>query len=118
MLPNTETVSSVATKDLESFEGVVVDVRIPEAYTEAHIEGAVNFPVYQVDFLEKFPEANPDMILQPCNLPEAQRIHNRRVAFSGQALKDHPLETLEGVTPFNLQEISDGMDGPHSDVSC
>lgn len=64
------------------------------------------------------PEDRTDLILQPCNLPEAQRIHNRRVAFSGQALKNHELETLEGVTPFNLQAISDGMDGPHSDVSC
>ncbi|MEM1222315.1 MAG: YceI family protein [Verrucomicrobiota bacterium] len=60
MLPEPETITFLPADDLETFEGIIVDVRTPEAYSEAYIENAVNHPVYQVDFMEKFPEAYPD----------------------------------------------------------
>ncbi|MEO0508877.1 MAG: YceI family protein [Verrucomicrobiota bacterium] len=60
MLPDPDTLISTAAEDVDSFDGVLVDVRIPEAFGEAHIRGAVNFPVYQVDFLKNFPAAYPD----------------------------------------------------------
>lgn len=46
--------------ELESLDCTLIDVRTPEAYEEAHISGSVNYCVYQVDFLEKLPEAYPD----------------------------------------------------------
>ena len=60
MLPNPETAQFVAVDDLSNFDGVIVDVRTPEAYAEGHIPGTANHCVYQVDFLEKFPEAYTD----------------------------------------------------------
>ncbi|MEM7791915.1 MAG: YceI family protein [Verrucomicrobiota bacterium] len=60
MLPEPETITFLPADGLETFEGIIVDVRTPEAYSEAYIENAVNHPVYQVDFMEKFPEAYPD----------------------------------------------------------
>ncbi|MEM0967399.1 MAG: YceI family protein [Verrucomicrobiota bacterium] len=60
MLPDPDTCQFVKADDLDSFEGLIFDVRTPEAYAEAHIPGTVNHCVYQVDFLEKVPEAYPD----------------------------------------------------------
>jgi len=60
MLPNPDSIDKIAPSQLDFFDGLIVDVRIPEAYAETHLEGAINFPVYQVDFLDKFPEAYPD----------------------------------------------------------
>ena len=62
------------------------------------------------------PDEDPEMILHPCNLPAAQLIQNRRVSFSGQVLEHHPDSSpIEGITPFNLQEITDGVEGPEED---
>lgn len=60
MLPNPTECKFVSTDAVDSFEGVIVDVRTPEAHEESHIPGTGNHCVYQVDFLEKFPEAYPD----------------------------------------------------------
>ncbi|MEO0795170.1 MAG: YceI family protein [Verrucomicrobiota bacterium] len=60
MLPNPNDCHFRTANAVETFEGVVVDVRTPEAYAEAHIPGTDNHCVYQVDFLESFPEAYPD----------------------------------------------------------
>lgn len=67
-----------------------------------------------------FPDNHPDKIFEPCNLPEMQRIPNRRVSFSGHGLYENPnTYNLEGITPFNLTEISDGIEGPSShDEDC
>jgi len=63
------------------------------------------------------PDAHPDLILEPCNLPEAQLIPNRRISFSGSSLVYNPyVSNLEGVTPFNLTEISDGVSGPDTEA--
>ncbi|MGB0370887.1 MAG: YceI family protein [Opitutales bacterium] len=50
----------IAPDSLESFAGIILDVRIPESYEEGHIVGSQNFSVYQTDFLKKVPEAFPD----------------------------------------------------------
>ena len=60
MLPPPNTYQYIDADVLPSFGGILVDVRTPEAFAEAHLAGALNFPVYQVDFLETFPEAYPD----------------------------------------------------------
>ncbi len=60
MLPKPESFHFIEPEKLESFDGIVVDVRTPEAYAEMRIPGTANHCVYQVDFLEKFPEAYPD----------------------------------------------------------
>ena len=50
----------VSTDECGSFEGVLIDVRTPEAYDEAHIPESENFCVHQVDFLEQVHEVYPD----------------------------------------------------------
>ena len=65
------------------------------------------------------PDANPDQILRPCNLPEWQEIHDRKVAFTGIQIEIHPdLIGFEGVTPFNLIEISGGQEEPDPWDDC
>lgn len=62
------------------------------------------------------PDAHSDMIFEPCNLPEMQMIEGRRVRFVGQSL-NHNVNTtnFEGLTPFNLLQITDGVEGPSED---
>lgn len=60
MIPNPRAEQIIAPETIDSFEGIIVDIRTPEAYSEAHIPGAGNFCVYQVDFVQKFPAAHPD----------------------------------------------------------
>ena len=60
MLPNPTHCKFIAPDAVEAFAGVIFDVRTPEAHEESHIPGTGNHCVYQVDFLEKFPEAYPD----------------------------------------------------------
>lgn len=60
MLPETETCHFLTPDQVENFEGVIIDVRTQEAYDKYHIPGVANHCVYQVDFMEKFPEAYPD----------------------------------------------------------
>lgn len=65
------------------------------------------------------PDAYPDLMFEPCNLPEAQLIHNRRVSFSGHSLLENPYTSgFEGLTPFNLTEITDGVEGPTEHEPC
>lgn len=50
----------VTAPDAASFTSTILDIRTPECFAAAHIEGAINFSVYQTDFLTKIPEALPD----------------------------------------------------------
>ena len=74
-------------------------------------EDATEYTVWVI-----MPDAYPHLMFEACNLPETQRIENRRVSFSGYTLDYHPEVTnFEGVTPFELIEITDGEAGPDAD---
>lgn len=60
MLPNPTDCRLLSPDALAYFEGAIIDVRTPEAYSEAHISGSINHCVYQIDFLEMVPKAYPD----------------------------------------------------------
>jgi polyisoprenoid-binding protein YceI len=60
MIPKKETVHLISPSDLSSLDGVLVDIRTPEAFAEARLPGSVNHCVYEVAFMDSFPEAYPD----------------------------------------------------------
>ena len=63
------------------------------------------------------PDAYPEVMLEPCNLPADQLTPNRRISFSGLSLKEQPeVSNLEGITPFMLTEIT-SVEDDHQDMT-
>ena len=60
MLASPSTEQIVKASDAPSFLGSIIDIRTPDCFAASHIENAVNFSVYQTDFLTKISEAFPD----------------------------------------------------------
>lgn len=99
--------------------GTIREITVWETVPNAEV---VTDPAYAISHTVWviLPDDNPDVILEPCNLPLDQMVENRRVTFTGQALNESPNSSgLEGFTPFNLIELSEGeSEHEMDDFSC
>ncbi len=85
-----------------------------ESGTNLRNDDAIEYKVWII-----IPDAYPHMMFEACNLPVAQLIQNRRVSFSGYTLPENPNVTnFEGITPFNLTEITGGIDAMEDHGPC
>lgn len=62
MLPEPNSYRRADIEELKNGDRVMVDVRTAESFAERRIPGAVNHCVYEVAFMEEFPEAYPDRV--------------------------------------------------------